>query len=127
MSNELAQQIGKSFLENYYQAFEVKNKKITEAYTEEAEAYIEGQLLHGKSSIVDGFFDRIEKNVKRSVHFSDVLSANATDIIVLATGNIAFDNDPQMAYSECFYLKQNKTDGVYRISRQIFRLGSLIG
>ncbi|RDD47436.1 Nuclear transport factor 2 [Trichoplax sp. H2] len=112
--------IGKSFVQQYYNAFDVNRANLQMLYRDQSMLTFEGTPCQGPDSIVKKLMELTFKTIKHIITTTDVQPTEG-GVLVFVIGQLKTDDDPPMTFSEIFHLRQ-ADPSTYFIFNQIFRL-----
>jgi ketosteroid isomerase-like protein len=120
--NPQYEQIGKSFVQQYYSLFDDASSRANLAgfYAEDSIMSFEGQQIQGKAKIMEKFNGLSFSRIQHVVSSIDCQPMSDGGVLISVLGQIKTDDDPPHTFSHTFVL--SPADGSFYCSREIFRL-----
>ncbi|KAF2738163.1 nuclear transport factor 2 [Polyplosphaeria fusca] len=116
------QEVGKQFIDFYYQTFDGGRPNLAALYRESSMLTFEGTPVMGVAAIIEKLTNLPFEQVQHRVDTSDCQPGDAEgkSIVVLVTGALMVDGqDRPMSFTQNFVLKN---DGSWHVFNDMFRL-----
>mmetsp|Transcript_19954 Transcript_19954/g.17685 ORF Transcript_19954/g.17685 Transcript_19954/m.17685 type:complete len:151 (+) Transcript_19954:79-531(+) len=117
-------EIGKGFVDNYYEIFSNDRSKLEEFYREPSCLSYEGQGYQGPNKIMNKLRNLAIKSIKYDSKTIDVQPSGCGGLMIFVTGDLTLDNIKNpVKYSQSFHIVPiNASTSNFWIHNDIFRL-----
>ncbi|KAK9835868.1 hypothetical protein WJX74_009852 [Apatococcus lobatus] len=113
--------VGKAFVDHYYNTFDTNRSALGGLYTAEAMLTFEGTETQGQQAIQQKLSSLPFQQCKHHVASLDVQLSNANGIIVFATGQLLTEGESNpLKFSQVFHLVSSNNS--FALTNDLFRL-----
>jgi hypothetical protein len=118
---EAAQNIGKAFCTQYYDAFDMDRKLLAPLFTDVSIMSFEGDIKIGMKAIIEKLTSLPFTTVKHIATEIDCQPTVDSCILISVLGQLKADEDQPKSFHQSFLLKS--INGTYYVVNDVFRLG----
>ncbi|XP_069757561.1 nuclear transport factor 2-like [Narcine bancroftii] len=115
------EQIGRDFVEHYYQAFDTNRSQLASLYFEGSCLSWEGQQIQGKNAIVEKLNALPFGKILHIISAQDHQPTPDSCILSMVIGQLKADDDPVVGFHQIFLLKC--INDAWVCTNEAFRLG----
>ncbi|XP_061773448.1 nuclear transport factor 2 [Nerophis ophidion] len=114
------EQLGSCFVRHYYHLFESDRAKLADLYIPESLLTWEGDILHGKESIMKKLLNLDFKKIEHTITAQDHQPTPDNCVLSMVVGQLKADNDHIMGFHQIFLLREINASWV--CTNEMFRL-----
>mmetsp|Transcript_60255 Transcript_60255/g.141953 ORF Transcript_60255/g.141953 Transcript_60255/m.141953 type:complete len:130 (+) Transcript_60255:57-446(+) len=120
------EQVGKAFVQHYYQTFDTNRAALASLYQDQSMFSWEGEKIQGAANIVAKLQALPFQQVAHQVTSMDCHPTAGDGVLVMVCGNLKVEGEaadrPPLKYSQAFVLSPIPGGGGYWVLNDMFRL-----